>query len=93
MDYEHLIVEERGDALWVTMNRAASLNALNRRLVEELRDLFVGLYWRHEVRVVVLRGAGANFCAGLDLKQRDNASGRSARSSWPCAAARSPSSP
>jgi enoyl-CoA hydratase/carnithine racemase len=75
MDYEHLIVEERGDALWVTMNRAASLNALNRRLVEELRDLFVGLYWRHEVRVVVLRGAGANFCAGLDLKQRDNAGG------------------
>ena len=75
MDYEHLQVEARGDALWVTMNRPERLNALNRGMVEELRDLFVGLYWRHEVRVVVLRGAGANFCAGLDLKERGNGGG------------------
>ena len=75
MDYENLIVEQRGEALWVTMNRPQSLNALNRRLVEEMRDLFVGLYWRHDIRVVVLRGAGANFCAGLDLKERDNSGG------------------
>jgi enoyl-CoA hydratase/carnithine racemase len=72
MDYEHLIVEPRGDALWVTMNRPTRLNAMNRRLVEELRDLFVGLYWRHEVRVVVLTGAGGAFCAGLDLKERND---------------------
>jgi len=70
MDYEHLVVEARGEALWVTMNRPERLNALNRRLVEELRDLFVGLYWRHEVRVVVLTGAGGAFCAGLDLTER-----------------------
>jgi enoyl-CoA hydratase len=75
MDYEHLILDQRGDALWVTMNRPGSLNALNRRIVEELRDLFVGLYWRHDIRVVVLRGAGSNFCAGLDLKERDNSGG------------------
>ena len=75
MDYEHLIVEPRGEVLWVTMNRPERLNALNRKLVEELRDLFVGLYWRHEIRIVCLRGAGANFCAGLDLKERDNSGG------------------
>ena len=76
MEYEHLIVEPRGEALWVTMNRPERLNALNRGMVEELRDLFTGLYWRHdEVRVVVLRGAGDNFCAGLDLKERGNSGG------------------
>jgi enoyl-CoA hydratase len=75
MDYEHLIVEPRGEVLWVTMNRPERLNALNRKLVEELRDFFVGLYWRHEIRIVCLRGAGANFCAGLDLKERDNSGG------------------
>ena len=72
MNYEHLIVEARGAALWVTMNRPQRLNALNPGLVTELRELFVGLYWRHDVRVVVLRGAGANYCAGLDLKERGN---------------------
>jgi enoyl-CoA hydratase len=72
MTYEHLIVREEGAALWVTMNRPERLNALNRKLVDELRDLFTGLYWRHDVRVVVLGGAGRGFCAGLDLKERDN---------------------
>ncbi|HWA89717.1 MAG TPA: enoyl-CoA hydratase-related protein [Rhizomicrobium sp.] len=72
MDYEHLIVTQEGPVLWVTMNRPERLNALNRKLVEELRDLFVGLYWRHEIRIVCLSGAGRAFCAGLDLKERDN---------------------
>lgn len=72
MDYQHLIIREDGPTLWVTMNRPERLNALNRRMVEELRDLFTGLYWRHEIRVVVLGGAGRGFCAGLDLKERDD---------------------
>ncbi|MFN3857251.1 MAG: enoyl-CoA hydratase/isomerase family protein [Caulobacter sp.] len=70
--YEHLDVRLENETAWVTMNRPDSLNALNRRLVEELRDFFVGLYWRRDVRVVVLRGAGSAFCAGLDLKERSD---------------------
>jgi enoyl-CoA hydratase/carnithine racemase len=74
--YEHLALRQEGDALWVTMNRPDSLNALNRRLTAELRDLFVNLYWRRDVRVVVLAGAGAAFCAGLDLKERSDSNGQ-----------------
>ena len=77
MDTEHLIVKQEGPVLWVTMNRPERLNALNRKLVEELREFFVGLYWRHEIRAVVLGGAGRGFCAGLDLKERDNGGDRS----------------
>ena len=75
MDYQHLDIRLDGDIAWATLNRPERLNALNPRLVEELRDFFVGLYWRRDVRVVVLRGAGTAFCAGLDLKERrgDNA--------------------
>ncbi len=74
MDYEHLVVEAQGPALWVTMNRPERLNALNPRLVDELRHLFTDLYWKKEVRVVVLKGAGRGFCAGLDLKARGDGS-------------------
>lgn len=70
MDYEHLIVKREGAALWVTMNRPERLNALNTRLTTELRHLFTDLYWKHDIRVVVLTGAGRAFCAGLDLKDR-----------------------
>jgi enoyl-CoA hydratase/carnithine racemase len=68
-DFETLKVNLENETLWVTLNRPERLNALSRTLVEELRGIFVDLYWRHDIRTVVLQGAGANFCAGLDLKE------------------------
>lgn len=68
MPFEHLIVEKRGAADWVTLNRPEQLNTLNPRLLHELNDYFAGLERDYDVRVVVLRGAGRAFCAGLDMK-------------------------
>lgn len=65
-----LDIKEDGQVVWVTMNRPERLNALSIDLVTALRNFFTELYWRREVRVVVLRGAGNAFCAGLDLKDR-----------------------
>ncbi|MBV9509959.1 MAG: enoyl-CoA hydratase/isomerase family protein [Caulobacteraceae bacterium] len=70
MTYETIETRQEGDALWVTLNRPDSLNAMSRQLVKEVRTLFTDLYWRRDVRVVVLTGAGRAFCAGLDLKER-----------------------
>jgi len=67
--YETLDLKYDGAVAWLTLNRPDSLNALNPRLVTELRDFFGGLRQRSDVRIVVLRGAGRAFCAGLDLKQ------------------------
>jgi enoyl-CoA hydratase len=69
MDFETLLVEEKSRVAWVTMNRPDALNALDRRMVDELRAYFAALPQRQEIRVVVLRGAGRAFCAGLDLKE------------------------
>jgi enoyl-CoA hydratase/carnithine racemase len=66
--YDHLIVDHRGAADWVTLNRPERLNALDPALLAELNDYFARLERDHRVRVVVLRGAGRAFCAGLDLK-------------------------
>ena len=63
-----LIVLQDGPVLRLTMNRPDRLNALDGELVQSLREIFAGLAWRPEVRVVVLAGAGRAFCAGLDLK-------------------------
>jgi enoyl-CoA hydratase len=68
--YEHLEVVIDGPVLRVTLNRPHIHNALNDRLVEELRDLFVWLYWRQELRIIVLAANGRNFCAGLDMTER-----------------------
>ncbi|MFC4293174.1 enoyl-CoA hydratase/isomerase family protein [Sphingorhabdus arenilitoris] len=56
----------------ITLNRPDSLNAMNRALIMALQEYFRSLQDRHEIRIVILRGAGRAFCAGLDLKGWDD---------------------
>ncbi|WP_322516176.1 enoyl-CoA hydratase/isomerase family protein [Rhodopseudomonas palustris] len=65
---EALLVDHRDGVDWVTLNRPDSLNALDPSLIDALNDYFGRLQRDRQTRVVVLKGAGANFCAGLDLK-------------------------
>jgi len=69
MTYSTLQVKQDGAVSWLTLNRPEALNALNRAMVDELRDYFGGLAADTKTRVVVIRGAGRAFCAGLDLKE------------------------
>ncbi|MDZ3833614.1 MAG: enoyl-CoA hydratase/isomerase family protein [Sphingopyxis sp.] len=64
-----LLVEARGAVEIATLNRPDRLNALNTGLVDDLNAYFGGLADRPEVRVVILRGAGRAFCAGLDIQE------------------------
>ncbi|MBK8200133.1 MAG: enoyl-CoA hydratase/isomerase family protein [Acidobacteria bacterium] len=67
--YSTVRLETEGEVLHVVMNRPERLNALNTVLVSELREIFQCLYFDRTVRVVVMRGEGRAFCAGLDLKE------------------------
>ena len=67
-DYDTLLVEKRGQVDWLTLNRPNALNAINTPMVAELRDYFGRLAEDRQTRVVVMRGAGRAFCAGLDIK-------------------------
>lgn len=69
--FETLAVEHRSGADWLTLNRPERLNALTGRMIDELLAYFGALLFDHRVRVVVLRGAGRHFCAGLDLSEAD----------------------
>ena len=62
---EHLAV--------VTLNRPDRSNALNTQMGRDLHALFSGFYVNSEgIRCIVLTGAGTKaFCAGGDLKQRN----------------------
>ena len=62
-----LLREEQGEVLWLTLNRPDHLNALNPTLITALRETFESLRRNHAIRVVVMRGNGQAFCAGLDL--------------------------
>jgi enoyl-CoA hydratase/carnithine racemase len=71
---ELVLVERRGGAVIVTMNRPEAANALSKGLVAALEKAFAELAAGQKrgdgVRAVVLTGTGKSFCAGADLKER-----------------------
>jgi len=67
MKFASLQFRRQGDIGIVLLNRPAKRNALSDAMVAELEALFVAL--PKGVRAVVLHGAGAHFCAGLDLSE------------------------
>jgi len=55
--------------LSLTLNRPDKRNALNRELIDLLHDALERADLDAEVRTVVVRGAGKDFCAGADLDE------------------------
>jgi len=58
----------------VVMNRPRALNAMSRGMITELRRVLEEAQSNPEVSVIVLSGAGNNFCAGDDLKESEKQS-------------------
>jgi enoyl-CoA hydratase/carnithine racemase len=59
---------ERG-VTTLTLNRPAQYNALSQALLNELQEAVDAIAGDESIRVVVIAGAGAAFCAGHDLKE------------------------
>ena len=79
MTYRTLEFECRDHIGWLTLNRPDRLNALSVEMIQELRQLFGSLDQRLEARVVVVRGAGRAFCAGMDVKDLAEIMGKGAQ--------------
>lgn len=64
-----LLVERRGDAALLTLNRPAQRNALSEALLDRLEAAFADITEDPDVAVVVIAGAPPMFCAGHDLRE------------------------
>ena len=63
-----LLIEKRGHALWLTINREARRNAMSPAVLAGIRAGIDQAQADRAVRVIVLTGAGEKaFCAGADL--------------------------
>ena len=72
--YRHLLVERSADGfvVTVTLNRPEQMNAMNTAMGADLLACFDGLHHDPLVRAVVITGVGDRaFCAGGDLKERN----------------------
>jgi E-phenylitaconyl-CoA hydratase len=64
-----LLVEVEGGVAWVRLNRPAQRNAMNLEMKRLLASSLAELNANADVRVIVLTGNGASFCAGNDLRE------------------------
>ena len=70
MSDTHLVLlEKRGAAFWITINRPDKRNALNKEVIAAIRTGYAQAHADADVRVIVLTGMGDKaFCAGADLQ-------------------------
>jgi methylglutaconyl-CoA hydratase len=66
---EPLLVRSEGGVLTLVLNRPDKRNALSQELIARLGEALQAAELDADVRVVVLRGEGRDFCAGADLAE------------------------
>jgi enoyl-CoA hydratase/carnithine racemase len=69
MKYETIIVERRDRVGIITLNRPDHMNTFSTALARELNGALEELEDEGHIRVVVIKGAGKSFCAGIDLAE------------------------
>ena len=75
MTYENLIVDIGDDFVGeITLNRPEQLNTFNTPLAGELVQALLELDALTTVRVILLKGAGKAFCAGIDVNELEGKS-------------------
>ena len=68
MTYQDIIVEKQDAIIFITLNRPTALNALSPNLMRELKVALQSVSDDISCKVLIVKGAGRAFSAGVDLK-------------------------
>lgn len=68
MDFSTIQLTEDGTVATLTLHRPGDGNAISVKMVEELEKAFNRIEDESKARVLVIRGGGDTFCAGIDLR-------------------------
>ena len=71
MQFDTLLFERRAAIAHVALNRPDKLNALNLKLIADLRAAAAAIDSDRSIRAVVLTGSGRAFCSGADIMGDD----------------------
>ena len=68
---EQVLYRKEGHIAYISLNNPDSLNAINRKMVHELRDTWIDFRDDKNLWVAILTGEGKSFCAGADVKEME----------------------
>jgi len=69
MKFESLIYEEIEETAWIYLNRPEVMNALSMKLSEELVAAIEIVRQSTELKFLVIKGEGSDFCVGDDISE------------------------
>ncbi len=70
MEKNDIIVEKyQNHVATLTLNRPGDMNTFSSRMALELKEAFIDLDTDPDVRVILLKGSGKAFCAGIDVNE------------------------
>ena len=71
--FQTIQIEFDGSVVTLWLSRPEVHNALNSAMIREISQVFATLEEKKSIRMVVIRGKGASFCSGADLREMKSA--------------------
>ena len=70
MEFTEIIIEKgQNHVASITLNRPKHMNTFSSQMAIELNQAIIDLDVDPSVRVILLKGAGKAFCAGIDVSE------------------------
>jgi len=69
MSFQNVIVEQKDHVGVITLNRPEAMNTFSSEMARELNQALIQLDNEKDIRVIVVKGAGKAFSAGIDVSE------------------------
>lgn len=69
MEYVNIVVETKENIGIITLNRPQAMNSVNLDMLKELAQAAEDFDANDSIKVIILKGDGKNFAAGIDIKE------------------------
>ncbi len=69
MEYETIIYTKEENIGIITLNRPRQMNALDRKLCQEIEEIMEQMEKDEEIRVIIITGVNRFFSAGADISE------------------------
>jgi enoyl-CoA hydratase len=68
--YTDIIVQKTGPVAWLTLNKPRVMNAMGSQTMTDINAALEDIEGDPAIIAVVIRGAGGNFCTGMDRREQ-----------------------
>lgn len=69
VSYTDIVVQKTGPVAWLTLNKPDVMNAMGKQTMIDINAALEDIEGDSAIIVIVIRGAGGNFCTGMDRRE------------------------